>query len=318
MKWLVVGVLVLFFVVLGTVERTSSAVAVDEHNLQYTLDLVETFFNGRDANRHEVEVEEEEEEGHHTQNWAVLVCTSKFWYNYRHTTNTLAVYRALKKFGMSDSNIILMLAEDTACNARNPFPSKLFATTTTTTTASKKRRADEEGEGEEEEEEEADEDEEDEEDEYDEERENIYGEDIEVDYRGAEVSVENFLRVLTGRYSHVKTPRSKRLLSDARSNLLVYITGHGGEDFMKFQNMEEVVSKELSNAVEQLHQQQRYHRLLFLADTCQAASLFRHFHTIPNVITIGSSKAGESSYSVCDPFFHQYLIELIPTHISTQ
>lgn len=29
----------------------------------------------------------------HTNNWAVLVDTSRFWYNYRHASNTLTIYR---------------------------------------------------------------------------------------------------------------------------------------------------------------------------------------------------------------------------------
>ena len=36
--------------------------------------------------------------------------------------------------------------------------------------------------------------------------------------------MENFLRVLTGRVPP-STPRSKRLLSDDRSNILIYMTG---------------------------------------------------------------------------------------------
>jgi len=55
-----------------------------------------------------------------------------------------------------------------------------------------------------------------------------------VDYRGYEVTVENFIRVLTGRLPP-STPRSKRLLSDNRSNVLIYMTGHGGDGFLKFQ-----------------------------------------------------------------------------------
>ncbi len=31
------------------------------------------------------------------------------------------------------------------------------------------------------------------------------------------------------------TPRAKRMLSDQGSNILVYLTGHGGNDFLKFQ-----------------------------------------------------------------------------------
>lgn len=61
----------------------------------------------------------------HTSNWAVLVATSKYWYNYRHIANTLSFYRTVKRLGIPDSNIILMLAEDVACNPRNPYPSQV-------------------------------------------------------------------------------------------------------------------------------------------------------------------------------------------------
>ena len=61
----------------------------------------------------------------HTSNWAVLVATSKYWYNYRHIANTLSFYRTVKRLGIPDSNIILMLAEDVACNPRNAYPSKV-------------------------------------------------------------------------------------------------------------------------------------------------------------------------------------------------
>ncbi|KHJ86670.1 LSM domain protein [Oesophagostomum dentatum] len=58
----------------------------------------------------------------HTNNWAVLVCTSRFWFNYRHVSNVLALYHTVKRLGIPDSNIILMLAEDVPCNPRNPRP----------------------------------------------------------------------------------------------------------------------------------------------------------------------------------------------------
>jgi glycosylphosphatidylinositol transamidase (GPIT) subunit GPI8 len=29
----------------------------------------------------------------HTNNWAVLVDTSRFWFNYRHVANVLSIYR---------------------------------------------------------------------------------------------------------------------------------------------------------------------------------------------------------------------------------
>ena len=33
----------------------------------------------------------------HTNNWAVLVCASRYWFNYRHIANTLSLYRTVKR-----------------------------------------------------------------------------------------------------------------------------------------------------------------------------------------------------------------------------
>ena len=122
----------------------------------------------------------------HTNNWAVLVSASRYWFNYRvrldistrpqriiylfinilqHMSNALGMYRTVKRLGIPDSTIILMLADDTACNARNNFPGAVYA-----------------GAGA---------------------KIDLYGDNIEVDYRGYEVTVENFIRLLTGGCSHL-------------------------------------------------------------------------------------------------------------------
>lgn len=72
-----------------------------------------------------------------------------------------------------------------------------------------------------------------------------------------QVSVENFVRLLTGRLPP-DTPRSKRLLTDEGSNILIYLTGHGGDGFLKFQDSEEVTSQELADALEQMWQKKRW------------------------------------------------------------
>ncbi|KAK6014176.1 hypothetical protein OSTOST_20469, partial [Ostertagia ostertagi] len=38
----------------------------------------------------------------HTNNWAVLVCTSRFWFNYRHVSNVLALYHTVKRLGIPE------------------------------------------------------------------------------------------------------------------------------------------------------------------------------------------------------------------------
>ena len=52
-------------------------------------------------------------------------------------------------------------------------------------------------------------------------------------------------------------PRSKRLLTDERSNILVYLTGHGGNEFLKFQDNEELSAFDLADAFEQMWQKNR-------------------------------------------------------------
>ena len=66
---------------------------------------------------------------------------------------------------------------------------------------------------------------------------------IVVSTKGYEVTVQNFIRLLTGRVKE-GTPKLKRLLTDEGSNILIYMTGHGGDGFLKFQDSEEITSIE--------------------------------------------------------------------------
>ncbi|KAI1455940.1 peptidase C13 family-domain-containing protein [Annulohypoxylon moriforme] len=193
----------------------------------------------------------------HTSNWAVLVGTSRFWFNYRHLANVLSMYRTVKRLGIPDSQIILMLPDDMACNPRNAFPGTVYSNAD--------RAVD------------------------------LYGDNIEVDYRGYEVTVENFIRLLTDRVGN-EMPRSKRLLTDDRSNIFVYMTGHGGNEFLKFQDAEEIGAFDLADAFEQMWEKRRYHEILFMIDTCQANTMYSKLYS-PNIIATGSSELDQSSYS---------------------
>ncbi|KAI9706114.1 MAG: glycosylphosphatidylinositol anchor biosynthesis [Candelina mexicana] len=202
----------------------------------------------------------------HTSNWAVLVSTSRFWFNYRHLANVLSLYRTVKRLGIPDSQIILMLPDDMACNPRNAFPGTVYNNAD--------RALD------------------------------LYGDNIEVDYRGYEVTVENFIRLLTDRVGE-EMPRSKRLLTDDRSNILVYMTGHGGNEFLKFQDAEEISAFDLADAFEQMWEKKR------------------KFYS-PNIIATGSSEIDQSSYShhadndvgvaVIDRYTY-YNLDFLETHI---
>ncbi|MCJ1477438.1 glycosylphosphatidylinositol anchor biosynthesis [Lambiella insularis] len=193
----------------------------------------------------------------HTSNWAVLVSTSRFWFNYRHLANVLSLYRTVKRLGIPDSQILLLLPDDMACNPRNAFAGSVYNNAG--------RQID------------------------------LYGSNIEVDYRGYEVTVENFIRLLTDRLDG-DVPRGKRLGSDSGSNVLIYMTGHGGKEFLKFQDSEEIGAWDLADAFEQMWEKRRYREMLFMIDTCQANTMYTKFYS-PNIIATGSSALDQSSYS---------------------
>ncbi|MFS7968180.1 putative peptidase C13, legumain [Helianthus anomalus] len=71
-------------------------------------------------------------------------------------------------------------------------------------------------------------------------------------------------------------PRSKRLLSDEGSHILLYMTGHGIDEFLNFQDSEELQSHDLADAVKQMKEKRRFKELLIMVDTCQATTLFSH------------------------------------------
>ena len=105
-------------------------------------------------------------------NWYVILSSSKFYFNYRHSVSALRIYNYLRDNGIPDSRIILMLPENYACNARNPLPGRIYNDL-----------------GHEN---------------------NEYCADIEVDYKNEDTSVENILNLFRGRHTP-DVPLSKRL-----------------------------------------------------------------------------------------------------------
>ena len=202
--------------------------------------------------------------GNHTSNVAVIVSSSRYWFNYRHVTNALSIYHLLKRGGISDDNIVLMLADDIPCNKRNVHRGKIFA------------RGAKSGQGED------------------------LMQDVHVDFSGTDVTVDAFLRVLLGRplpghgennVGHRSLPRM-----DENTNVFVYLTGHGGDNFFKFQDGEELMSHDVASAFSQMYQLKRYNEILFISDTCQAFTMADEIN-VPNIYSVGSSLKGQNSYA---------------------
>lgn len=188
----------------------------------------------------------------HKSNYAVIVSSSRYWFNYRHVINALSIYTVLRDNGIPDDNIILMLADEIPTNPRNPHKNGMFA-------EGRDRRS-------------------------------LYNASVEIDYRGDEVTVHNLRRVLLGK------GEARVLESDQDSNVLVYWTGHGGDQFFKFQDVEEITSSDIATLLDDMYDARMYKELLFIADTCQAFTLGNDIKA-HNVYMVGSALKDENSYA---------------------
>ena len=117
-----------------------------------------------------------------------------------------------------------------------------------------------------------------------------YNNQTEIDYRGSDVTVQMFMDSLLG-----TAPKALKNLN-ADSNLMIYITGHGGNQFFKFQDEEELTAQDIANLMDKLYVEKKFAKALFIADTCQAFTLFDKV-TTPNVMALGTSLIDESAYA---------------------
>ena len=196
--------------------------------------------------------------------FAVIVSTSTFWFNLRHSSNALSMYATLRRSGVPDSRILLMLSDDGAghaCDARNPLLGTVY-------------NLDGVGGGGEP---------------------SLFHARTGVDYAGGDVTADAVLRVLAGR-TPPGTPARRRLDSGPHSRLLLYLTGHGGDGFLKFSDKEELASHDLAKALEAARLAGRFASALAVFDTCQAATLGEPIIS-PGVVVLSSSLRAENSYA---------------------
>ena len=193
-------------------------------------------------------------------NWAVIVSTSRYWFNYRHASNALTVYWTLRNLGMPDDRIILMNAQsDASADLRNAIPGTILSSS----------------------------------DDVD-----VHVDlmlDAQFDYLGEAVNPKTLMQVLAGRHDS-DTLSSLRMNSNQDSNILIFMTGHGGDEFLKFHDNEEISAFDFQLVFMEMHLKMRYKSILFIVETCQAATISKYI-TAPNVYTLSSSLASENSYS---------------------
>lgn len=149
---------------------------------------------------------------------------------------------------------------------------------------------------------------------------------FEIDYTQEEVSGQSFLNLLTGRLESNYYDRDQ-LNTNVNSSILIYLAGHGGDEFFKFHDNEEMTAQDLALAFQEMHEKGRYKEILLVLDTCQAVTMANYI-TAPNIITLASSVRGENSYAyptveslgvaIADRFTHSLYSYLIANMISNK
>lgn len=190
--------------------------------------------------------------------WALLVAGSNTWDNYRHQADICHAYQVLHNHGIPDEQIVVMMYDDLATNKENPTPGIIVN--------------------------------------------HPDGDDVYhgvlKDYTVNEVSPENFLNVLQGNEAAMKGIGSGRVIKSGPSDhVFVYFADHGAPGILAFPEGE-LHAKPLIAALEKMHQQQKFSKMVLYIEACESGSMFAKI--LPKNISIFASTAAnprESSFA---------------------
>ena len=202
---------------------------------------------------------------------AVILSGSRYAFNYRHSAGANAVSALLRSRGVPEQAVLLAVAE----GARGPFapsPPAIDATDAEVgpphcggDAATRRRRP----------------------------RARASGGAAALDLRGAAVSAGTLLRALSGRGGGGGG-------GSGGGRLLIYLTGHGGDGFLKLSDKGELPGGAVAAALSAALRSGRWSSVTAMLDTCQAATLAEGWAGAggtPGALALASSVRGEDSLS---------------------
>jgi legumain len=207
------------------------------------------------------------ENNNNENHWAVLVAGSYGFWNYRHQSDIFHSYHLLIQNGVPKENIIVLAYDDIANDSENPIPGKIF------------NKPDPNGNGV-----------------------NVY-EGVQIDYKGDDVSPQNFLAILEGDESKVQGKGTGRVLkSTENDNVFVYFSDHGATGLVAFP-VGELYADQLITSLKKMHEKKAYKKLVFYLEACESGSMFNQI--LPDNLNIYATTAAnpyQSSWATyCSP-----------------
>ena len=198
-----------------------------------------------------------------SDHWAVLVAGSNGYWNYRHQADVFHAYHAIVAKGVPKENIIVFAYDDIAEASNNPFKGKVF------------NHPD---------------------------GEDVYA-GVTIDYRGRDVTPENFLSVITGDASAVSGVGSGKVLkSTSNSKVFINFSDHGAPGLIAFPHSYLYADK-FMDAITKMHTSNMYERLVIYIEACESGSMFEgKLPSDINVYATTAANAHESSWGYyCSP-----------------
>ncbi|KAF6216780.1 hypothetical protein GE061_001130 [Apolygus lucorum] len=194
--------------------------------------------------------------------WALLVAGSNGYYNYRHQADVCHSYHVMINEGIPANRIIVMMYDDIAYNSDNPTPGVIINEPNGT---------------------------------------NVYA-GVKIDYKGEDLTPENFLNVLSGNKTGMKGIGTGRVIeSDENTNLFVYFADHGGTGMLCFPDSN-LMADDLETTLSQMRRKKQYSQFIFYVEACESGSMFDNIlpeHT--DVFVMTAAARDESSWGwYCD------------------
>jgi len=201
--------------------------------------------------------------------WAVLVCGSRGYFNYRHHADVCHAYHLLRERGIPDENIITMMYDDVANSPSNPFPGQLF--NKPSSLLGKAPR-------------------------------DVY-KNCKKDYTGRAVTPAVFEKILLGDNTGLdKLGSGKVLKSTSEDEVFVNFVDHGAPGLIAFPS-QEMFAKDLIKTIGKMKQRGMFKNLLFYMEACESGSMFKSLPKSWNVFAVTAANAKESSWATyCPPF----------------
>jgi len=192
------------------------------------------------------------------KHWAVLVAGSNGYFNYRHQADICHAYQILRKNGIPDERIIVMMYDDIAHNENNPTKGVII---------NEPHGSD------------------------------VYT-NVPKDYVGRNVTPEVFINVLLGNATYLKDKGSGKFLdSGPEDHVFINFADHGAPGLVAFPNGE-LYARQLIQAIHIMYEMKKFHKMVLYVEACESGSMFKGLlpENI-NVFATTAANGEESSYA---------------------